>query len=66
MTVRLSGMFIDVKFEQPENAEEPMEVTPSGMAIFVKLIDPLNRPLEMVVRFSGMFIEVNFVQCENA
>ena len=42
-----------------------MEVTFSGMAIFVKLVAPLKRPSEMVVRFSGMSIEVNFEQSEN-
>jgi hypothetical protein len=42
MTVRLLGMFIDVKFVQPENAEEPMKVTLSGIFIDVKLEQPQN------------------------
>ena len=36
MTVRLLGMFIDVKFEQSLNAEELMDVTLSGIVKFVK------------------------------
>jgi hypothetical protein len=43
-----------------------MEVTLSGMVIFVKLLQLLNRPSEMTMRLLGMFIDVKFVQPENA
>ena len=39
----------DVKPEQTKNAELPMDVTPSGMAIEVKLLALLNVLVPMVV-----------------
>ena len=42
MLVTLSGIVIEVKPVQPENALPPMFITPSGIVIEVKLAQPEN------------------------
>ena len=36
----LAGIVTDVKLEQPENADTPMDVTPFGMVMEVRLEQP--------------------------
>ena len=47
---------------QPENAEEPMLVTLSGIVILVSLVHPQNAEPPMLVTLSGIVMLVRFEQ----
>ena len=48
--------------EQPENAEEPIEVTLSGIVTLVRLEQPKNAEEPMLVTLSGIVMLVRLVQ----
>jgi len=56
MLVTLSGIVIDVKRLQPENAEPPMLVTLSGIVIDVKPLHSLKAEPPMLVTLSGIIV----------
>jgi len=53
MLVTLSGKMMLVKPVQPENAEVPMVVKPSGITTSASPVQPLNAKLPMLVTFGG-------------
>ena len=54
-------MMIEVRLLQPEKAEDPMLVTPSGMMIEVRLMQSEKASCSMLVTPSGMVIEVRLL-----
>ena len=66
MLVTLSGIVIDVKPVQTENALLPMLVTLLGIVIDIKPVQPENVPPSMLVTPLGIVTEVKPVQPENA
>ena len=57
---------IDVKLLHPENAELPIEVTFSGIAIDAKLAQSINVPTSIEVTDSGIVIDVKLLHLEKA
>jgi len=51
-----------VKLLQPQNAEEPMLVTLSGIVILVKLLQPENAEEPMLVTLSGIVMLAKLLQ----
>ena len=45
---------MDVRLEQPENAEPPIAVTLGGMVIEIRFLHPENALLPIVVTLGGM------------
>ena len=52
-------------FEQREKAKSPILVTPSGIMIDAKLVQPENAPSSMLVTPLGSVIETMFLQLVN-
>ena len=62
MLVTPSGIWMEVRLVQLENAQSPMLVTPSGMVMEVRLAQLENAPLPMLVTPSGILMDVRLVQ----
>ena len=60
------GSVIDLRDEQPEKAEDPIEVTLFGTVISVSAEQPENANDPMDVTALGMLISVNLLQFWNA
>ena len=56
---------MDAKALHRANAPVPMDVTPLGIIIEVKLLQPLNANPSIDVILSGMVTAVNFLQFSN-
>ena len=55
-----------VSSTQPQNALEPILVTPSGILILVSPVHSLNAESAIYVTLSGIVILVRFLQLEKA
>ena len=62
IVLTLGGMVMDVRQEQPENAQSPIAVTLSGMVVEVRQEQPENVFSPIAVTLSGMVIEVRLLQ----
>ena len=64
-SVTESGILQDLRYEQLENAELPIEVTDSGIVIFANRVHPEKAELPIDVTVSGIVTVVIFVHLEN-
>ena len=56
MFVTLSGMWMEVRLEQPEKAHPPMVVTLFGISIEVNPLHPSNAQFPMPVTLEGILV----------